>query len=121
VSRILGHRNDYVPVEMAKLLRAYHVMEVGDKEIEAMLHDNLLQCVQKHSSLISNEDLFEIFLTFVITRSGTRELYKTLEYLINFRLPKIGQDSELALKFYDAANKSGLVSSETLLDMAKYV
>lgn len=110
-----------MPVEMAKLLRAYHLLEAGDAEIEAMLHDNLLQSIQNHSSYISNEDLYEIFLTFVITRGGSRELYKTMEYLLNFRLAKIGEDKELVSKFFAAASKSGLVSSATLLDMAKYV
>jgi hypothetical protein len=106
---------------MAKLIRSYHLLHIQDKEVSTMLHNNLLLSLQNHSIHISNDDLYEIFLTMNITRTGSREMYKTLEYILNIRLPKIAEDAPLIKKFFAVVNKSGLVAQSTLMQMAKYV
>lgn len=103
---------------MSKLLRSLHIMNYVDKEIHEVLHSNILQSLQHHSVHIDNNDLYDIFLTMNITRSGSREMYKTLEYIINIRLVSIGEDNDLLNKFFATANKSGLLSQETILRIA---
>ena len=86
-----------------------------------MLHDNLLLSIQYHSDQVNNEDLYEILLTMNISRSGSREMYKTLEYILCLRLKKIAEDVDLFKKIYEMLTKSGLVSQDTLILMGKFI
>lgn len=99
---------------MAKLILAYHHLKVNDKAVVSALHDNILLCLQNHSNLISDEDLFEIFKAMCVSRSGSREMHKTIEYILSFRVKRIAENKEMIQNFFDIGNKSGLISPATL-------
>lgn len=99
---------------MAKIISAFHLMRITDKEVVTALHDNILLSLQNHSNLISDDDLFEIFKAMCVSRCGSREMHKTIEYILSFRLQRISENKELLEKFFEIGNKSGLISPATL-------
>lgn len=99
---------------MSKIILAYSAMRVTDKELVSALHDNILLSLQNHSNLISDEDLLEVFEAMCASRCGSREMHKTIEYIISFRLLRIAENRDMLKRFYDVGNKSGLITPATL-------
>jgi hypothetical protein len=110
----MGLQNSLTPVEMAKIILTFHSMRVTDKELTTALHDNILLSLQNHSNLISDEDLLEVFEAMCACRCGTREMHKTIEYILSFRLLRIAENRDILKRFYDVGNKSGLITPATL-------
>lgn len=94
-------------------------MRINDKEVATALHDNILLSLQNHSNLISDEDLLEIFKAMCISRCGTREMHKTIEYILSFRLERLSENRELLDQFYEIGNKSGLITPATLQSISQ--
>ena len=98
------------------------MQEVKDDTFYQEMETYILANLQKNSDKISDENLLEILLTFCMTRRGSRELHKTIEYIVNIRVERIGKENaELLGKFYVLYTNSGLVSPDTLRKIEIYL
>lgn len=109
---------ELTPVEMAKILRAEHTLKIEDKEIASVLLNHILVSLQEYSHLLSNEDFYEVYFSLHKTRQGSREMYRTLDYIMSLRLPEIIKDTQLTRKLYAVAGTSGLTDPELLRHLA---
>jgi hypothetical protein len=99
---------------MGKIILTFQALRVVDKELVSALHDNILLSLQNHSNLISDDDLLEVFEAMCTSRCGSREMHKTIEYIVSFRLLRIAENRDLLKRFYEVGNKSGLITPATL-------
>jgi hypothetical protein len=99
---------------MSKIILALHQIRFADKELVTALHDNILLSLQNHTNLISDEDLLEVFEAICASRCGSREMHKTIEYILSFRLLRIAENRDMLSRLHDVGNKSGLISPATL-------
>lgn len=105
-------------MEMSKILRAHHTIQVEDKELSGVFLNHILVSLQQYSHLLDQEDFYEVFFSLHKTRQGSREMYRTLDYILSLRLPEIIKDTQLTRRFYAVAGTSGLTDPELLKHLA---
>jgi hypothetical protein len=66
--KLLSFQNKMSPFEMAKLVRTFYVLEIKDTKLFDTFENHIMASVQNFSQFITDEHLFEIYLTYCMTR-----------------------------------------------------
>lgn len=64
--------------------------------------------------------MYEIALSFNISRDASREFYKVLEFVLRKRLPDIGKNKHLVQKLFEVYSRSALCSPSFIGDIEFY-
>ena len=98
---------------LALIGKAYHITENDDKAFEALLERHVISSLKRLDQL-TTEDLYEVASSYNVTRTGSRELYKILEFVIRDKLEEIAKNTDVARGLYYLYTTSGLCSPELL-------
>jgi hypothetical protein len=97
-------------MEMAKLCKAMYILEKEGHPLFKMVENLVLGGLRDVGDKLSHEELYEIALSFNLTRTGSREFYKVLEYTLRNRMQEIGKDKQMARKLFEMYSRSALCS-----------
>ena len=110
IKKFPGFKNELNPSELAQLAKSFYIFEKEDlpifKEIESMI----IWLFQNDPDILTKEDLYQIVFCFTVTRMGSRQFYKILEFSLTLKLKELGKDPELSDKLFQMFDKSGLCS-----------
>jgi len=98
---------------LSQIAKAYHITENDDKQFEGVLERHVINNLKKMDEL-TNEELFEVVSSYNVTRIGSRELYKVLEFVLREKMGDIAKNPEIARGMYYLYTTSGLCSPELL-------
>jgi len=98
---------------LSSISKAYHITENDDKQFESILEKHVIINLRKIDQLTA-EDVFEVASSYNVTRIGSRELYKLLEFIIREKMEDIAKKPEIARGLYYLYTTSGLCSPELL-------
>ncbi len=98
---------------LSMVAKAYHITENDDKQFEAVLERHVINNLKRMDDL-TIEDLFEVVSSYNVTRIGSRELYKILEFVLREKMGDIAKNPEIARGMYYLYTTSGLCSPELL-------
>ena len=104
-----------------KIKKAYYILEVDNKELFDMIEGISIYLLKNYSADLTNDQLYEIVLSYNMTRKGTREMYKLLEFIIGTKLNALNDNPELLKKIYIIYRDSGLCSEHFLDTLSKLV
>lgn len=108
------------PIEMAKLARALYILEHEKRPAFRTLENLILSGIKLQGHELSIEELYEIVLTFNMTRTASREFYKTLEMALRVRLEEIGKDQLMSQKLFEIYTRSALCSPSFVKELENY-
>jgi len=70
---------------------------------------------------VSLDEFVEVVKSYTVTRIGSREIYKVMDFWIQFRWDDVIMDRELATEIYSYFYESGLISTKTISGLRKFV
>lgn len=83
---------------ISMIAKAYHIVIIGLKKLDQVTPDQL----------------FDVASNYSVTRTGSRELYKILEFVIREKMDDIAKNPEIARGLYYLYTTSGLCSPELI-------
>lgn len=98
---------------LALIAKAYHITENDDKQFEGILERYVINGL-KRLDQVNVDELFEVASSYNVTRVGSREIYKILEFVIREKFEAIAKKPEVARGLYFLYTTSGLCSPELL-------
>lgn len=66
--KILAFQNHLTPFELAKLVRVYDILQVGDEKTLGQIEGIVLHILRNNSDQLTDEHLFELCLSYNMTR-----------------------------------------------------
>lgn len=119
-SKLIAFLPKLSAIDVAKIAKAYNIMEINDKIFEYNLERHCINLL-KDLENITPEEIYEIALTYNTTRAGTREIYKVLEYVIKVKLDEIAKNTEIVRGLHYMYTTSGLCSPKLIDSLILHV
>ena len=119
---VVQHARDFELPELMRLTRALYNLEFDEEsEIMKLSEESALYTIRNHWDELAVQEYFQIFLTFHMTRHGSRELYKLLEIGFLQRLEDFKEDLEYLRKISMILSTSGLAHPDSIVQLHKYI
>lgn len=119
---VLEHAAQFEISELMRLTRAVHNLEFREEpEMLALAQERALAHIKHGWQLLSVQEYFQLFLTFHLTRHGSRELYKLLELTFTQRLEDFKEETDYLRKISSILSTSGMCDPESVLLIDNYV
>lgn len=114
-SQILLHIQYFTPIDLAKIVKSYYILEVLEPEDDFFLTlEKKIVAHLKDLKNVKNEELMEFVRCFCVTRNGSREFYKLLELVINYKFKELAKNQDYIEGMYKFYSTSGFCSPELL-------
>lgn len=120
LSKVKAIANQLKPMEIAKLYRAMYILEHERLPLYKQLEDLTLGGLRQAGSELSAEELYEIALSFNMSRTASREFFKIQEFILRARMPEIGQNKHMARKLFEIYTRSALCSPSFIKEIEFY-
>jgi len=97
-----------------------YILEYERLPLFKQLEDLTLGGLRQAGASLTPEELYEIALSFNMSRMASREFFKVLEYIIRDRMAEIGQDKHTARKLFEIYSRSALCSPGFIKEIEFY-
>lgn len=114
INKFSGFKNELNPYELAQLAKSLYIFEKEDLPIFKQIESMIIWLFQNDPDILTKEDLYHIVFCFTVTRMGSRQFYKILEFSLTLKIFELGKDPILSEKLFQMFDKSGLCSVEFL-------
>ena len=101
-------------IQQCNLVKALNIMDFNDSKLNNILEKHIVNTLKDIKNIKINE-ITEILITYCITRNGSRELYRLLELVINYKLKSIAKDPKILNKIHICYMTSGFCNNDLLL------
>lgn len=112
---VLDHINYFDYVDLANISKSYYIMEVLNSQDEffQIIEKKIVQHL-KNLNNVKNEELIEFVKCFCVSRNGSREFYKLMELVVEYKLKDLIRIPDYISILYNFYSTSGFCSPQLL-------
>lgn len=112
---ILSNLNYFTPSDLAKIVKSYYILEAIESNDDFFrVMEKRIVSYLKDIKNIKNEELLEFVRCYCVTRNGSREFYKLLELVVDYRFKELIKNPEYVKGIFNFYSTSGFCSPELL-------
>lgn len=119
---VLDNINYFEYVDLANINKSYFIMEVLDPQDEfyKIIEKKIVRHL-KDLNNVKNEELIEFVKCFCVSRNASREFYKLMELVVEYKIKDLIRTPDYISTIYEFYSSSGFCSPELLQKLQSFL